>query len=347
MVNSLLLFEILLMRLIPNWLFLTLSLVTLLSFTSCEPETKIAEKETSTTVKAIQQPIPAFNRDSAYAFVAKQVAFGPRVMNTKAHEKNLQWMADKLSTFGAEVQLQKFDATAYTGEILKGTNVIGRYQPELQNRILLCAHWDSRHIADSDTNTGPKDQPVDGADDGASGVGVLLEIARQLGQQNPNIGVDIVMLDAEDYGESNANNPDSWGLGAQYYSRNLPAGPKPRWGILLDMVGAKDARFTVEEVSEYYAPDLRKKVWRLAKQMGYGNYFVEEQSSAITDDHFFINKIAQIPTIDIINRPTANSFVGHWHTDQDTIDKINKRTLGAVGQVVLATIYREASGTLR
>jgi hypothetical protein len=309
---------------------------------------------TAPVVEATEEPqqrkkvkLPIFDRDSAYAYVATQVAFGPRVVNTEAHANNLEWMVQKLKSFGAQVTTQPFTAEAYTGENLKATNVIARYEPELTDRILLCAHWDSRHIADSESNSGRKDVAVDGADDGASGVGVLMEIARQLGQTPPGIGVDIVMLDAEDYGESGADNPESWGLGAQYYARNLPAGPKPRYGILLDMVGGRNARFTVEEVSEYFAPEVRSKVWRLAKQMGYGNYFVEEESRAVTDDHYFINRIANIPTIDIINRPTATSFVEHWHTDHDDMSVIDRRTLGAVGQVVLATVYRDAAGTLR
>lgn len=327
-----------------------LLLCLLFLLTACGAEDKKASNVTEAPKE--EQPrkvaqVPVFNRDSAYHYIGKQVAFGPRVMNTQAHEQNLTWMADKLEAFGAQVKLQKFVAKAYTGEDLKGTNVIAKFEPELTNRILLCAHWDSRHIADSDSNTGRKDVAVDGADDGASGVGVLLEIARHLGKQPAGIGVDIVLLDAEDYGESGADNPTSWGLGAQHYSRNLPSGGKPRYGILLDMVGAKNARFTAEEVSEYYAPEVRQKVWRLAKQMGYGNYFVEDKSRSVTDDHYFIDRIAQIPTIDIINRPTATTFVEHWHTDHDNMEVIDKRTLRAVGQVVLATVYREAAGSLR
>lgn len=327
-----------------------ISLSLLLLFAACKEEAKptVSNNVTNEVAKPKKVAIPVFNRDSAYAYVAKQVAFGPRVMNTKAHQQNLEWMTAKLKSFGAAVTLQDFEAKAYTGELLKGTNVIARYNPKVQNRVLLCAHWDSRHIADSETNTGDKTAPVDGADDGASGVGVLLEIARQLGQTAPDgLGIDIVLLDAEDYGENGGDNPQSWGLGAQYYARNLPGGGKPKWGILLDMVGAKDARFTAEEISEYYAPELRKKVWRLAKQMGYGNYFVEAKSSGVTDDHYFINRIANIPTIDIINRPTSSSFVDHWHTDKDNMEVINKQTLRAVGQVVIATVFRDAAGTLR
>ncbi|MEL6141848.1 MAG: M28 family peptidase [Bacteroidota bacterium] len=310
-----------------------------------QPSTAIAKPSATTTPK-----IPRFNRDSAYAYIAKQVNFGPRVVNTEAHDAARKWFVEKLNTFGAEVSEQAFTATAYTGEKLEGTNIIAQFEPDLTDRILLCAHWDSRHIADSKINTGDKSQPVDGADDGGSGVGVLLEIARQLGKVPPGIGVDIVLLDAEDYGESGADDPNSWGLGAQHYSRNLPTSIKPRYGILLDMVGAKNARFGVEEISEYYAPQVVSKVWKLAKQMGYSNYFVNDKTGAVTDDHYFINTIAGIPTIDIINRPaqteTETGFVEHWHTDHDNMEIIDRGTLRAVGQLVLAVVYREAAGTI-
>ncbi len=316
----------------------------LLAFYGCQqPE---AEQASTTAPEKAALPVPKFQQDSAYAYVARQVDFGPRVVNTPAHKAARQWLSQQLKSFGAQVMEQDFTATAYTGEKLEATNIIARFSPEKTDRILLCAHWDSRHISDSELHTGDPLQPVDGADDGGSGVGVLLEVARQMGQALPDIGVDIVLLDAEDYGEAQSDNVDSWGLGAQHYARNLPP-KKARYGILLDMVGAKNARFTVEEVSEYYAPELRKKVWRLAKQMGYGNYFVEDKTSAVTDDHFFINRIANIPTIDIINRPadTPTGFGAHWHTDKDNMDIIDKQTLKAVGQLVLAIVYREAAGT--
>lgn len=316
----------------------------LLSFYSCQqPE---AEQEAPSAPSKAALPVPKFEQDSAYSYIARQVDFGPRVVNTPAHKATRQWLSQQLRTFGAQVIEQDFTATAYTGEKLEATNIIARFSPEKTDRILLCAHWDSRHISDSELHTGDPLQPVDGADDGGSGVGVLLEVARQMGQALPDVGVDIVLLDAEDYGEAQSDNVNSWGLGAQHYARNLPPN-KARYGILLDMVGAKNARFTVEEVSEYYAPELRKKVWRLAKQMGYGNYFVEDKTSAVTDDHFFINRIANIPTIDIINRPadTPTGFGAHWHTDKDNMDIIDKQTLKAVGQLVLAIVYREAAGT--
>ena len=288
--------------------------------------------------------MPKFDRDSAYAYVEQQVNFGPRVVNSDAHRQTKGWLVEKLNAFGAEVIEQDFEAKAFDGTNLSATNIIARYAPQETDRILLCAHWDTRPFADSELEDDPN-AIVNGADDGASGVGVLLEVARQLGLNEPNIGVDIVLLDAEDYGES--GNDSSWALGAQYYARNVVQ-PKPRFGILLDMVGARNARFAVEGYSERYAPEVVRKVWRLADQMGYGNYYVTERGPGILDDHYFINTIANIPTVDIINLPqdSEGSFVAHWHTGDDNLDVIDKRTLRAAGQVLLATVFREAAGTL-
>jgi hypothetical protein len=291
-------------------------------------------------------PVPKFDRDSAYAYVAKQVEFGPRVVNTDAHRRTKEWLVDKLQSFGAEVREQDFEAKAFDGTILSATNIIARFQPEREDRILLTAHWDTRPFADSELEDDP-DAVVMGADDGASGAGVLLEIARQLSQHEPNIGVDIVLLDAEDYGKSGGGNRNSWALGAQYYAKNIRA-PKPEFGILLDMVGARGATFAQEGYSRQYAPELLRKVWRLAKSMGYGEYFVDRKAGPVLDDHYFINSIANIPTIDIINLPQGgkSSFVDHWHTGDDNLDKIDKRTLRAAGQVVLAAVFRAGDGTL-
>ncbi|WP_420458487.1 M28 family peptidase [Neolewinella sp.] len=290
------------------------------------------------------KPVPKFDRDSAYAYVEQQVNFGPRVVNTDAHRQTKQWLVEKLEAFGAEVIKQDFEARAFDGTNLSSTNIIGRYAPELPDRILLAAHWDTRPFADSDLEDDPN-AIVNGADDGASGVGVLLEVARQLGLHTPDIGVDIVLLDAEDYGKP--SNTNSYALGAQYYAKNAPT-PKPRFGILLDMVGARDATFLVEGYSEKYAKDVVRKVWQLGEQMGYGNYYVNARGGTVIDDHFFINTIAGIPTIDIINlqEDGDHRFPAHWHTGDDNMDVIDKRTLRAVGQVVLAAVFREAAGTL-
>ncbi len=285
--------------------------------------------------------------DSAYAYVAAQVAFGPRVVNTQAHRDTRVWLVRQLESFGAEVEEQNFTATAYTGEKLKSTNIIARYNPQLEDRILLAAHWDTRHIADSQLETDPN-AVVEGADDGASGVGVLLEIARQLGLSTPDIGVDIVLFDAEDYGESGpGGDSNSWALGAQHYARTL-SGIRPRYGVLLDMVGGRNPQFAKERHSVQFAPTVVDKVWKLAYDMNFGQYFPDKIVRPVLDDHYFVNTIARVPMIDIINyrEDTYSNFVEHWHTGKDGMDAIDKRSLRAVGQVVTALVYREAAGTI-
>ncbi len=319
-------------------------IILLLAFAACKSDKPSAEKAPETP--AVQAP--RFDRDSAYAFVEKQVEFGPRVPNTAAHRACKDWYVERFKAYGAEVIEQPFQPRAYTGTVLQATNVIARYNPAATRRIVLAAHWDSRPFADSPLNTERTNEPVLGADDGASGVGVLLEVARQLqGQPLQNIGIDLVLFDAEDYGEIGGNNDKSWGLGAQHWSRNLhvPAN-QFKYGILLDMVGAKGARFAREGVSMQYAPEVVDKVWKLAQSLGYGNYFVDDDGGPVMDDHYFVNSIAGIKMIDIINRPatTETGFGAYWHTHDDDMDIIDARTLRAVGQVLLELIYREDAG---
>lgn len=292
-----------------------------------------------------QVPVPAFSADSAYRYVAEQVAFGPRVMNTPAHEATRRYLVSQLKRLGATVEEQNFTATAYDGTKLESTNIIGRFRPEHADRLLLAAHWDTRHVADSELEKDP-DAVVQGADDGASGVGVLLEIARQLGQSPPDIGIDIVFFDAEDYGGS--GDAESWGLGSQYYAKNLK-GTKARYGVLLDMVGAKGATFAWEGYSKREARPVLDKVWNLAAGLAFAkNYFPKRDGGAVTDDHFFVMKYAGIPMIDIINHKTntRSGFVSHWHTGDDNMDKIDPATLRAVGQTVTALVYREGQGSI-
>lgn len=319
---------------------------------SCQSDNKPEESPSNSNPSAVQR-VPAFNRDSALAYVVKQVEFGPRVPNTPAHEACGEWLGEKLRAFGADVIEQKFTAEAYTGETLNGVNVIAQFNPAETERILLAAHWDSRHVADSPLSTENRDQPILGADDGASGVAVLLEVARQI-QANPinNLGVDIIFFDAEDYGEgaedAEEENPNqsSWCLGSQYWARNKHrSGYQAKYGILLDMVGARGARFPKEAYSMQFAPGLVNRIWELAGRMGYGNYFHNVNGGGVTDDHYFVSTVARIPMIDIINLPLDSQnrgFGDHWHTQKDNLEVIDSRTLRAVGQVVLAVIYREA-----
>jgi Zn-dependent M28 family amino/carboxypeptidase len=307
------------------------------------------QESTAASTPAKMVDVPAFNADSAYAFVEKQVLFGPRVPGTDAHKQCAAWLESKMKTYTNTVEVQSFKARAYNDRILRGKNIIASFNPENKKRILLCAHWDSRPYADHDPDEQNHKVPIDGANDGASGVGVLIEMARNFSLQMPSVGVDIIFFDLEDYGPpqdaQNYGGEDHWGLGSQFWSNNPhKANYRARYGILLDMVGVKDATFLQEGFSMMYAPSKVKKVWNVAARMGYDDYFVDERGGYITDDHYYVNKIINIPTINIIhleNESVNGSFFEHWHTVNDNMEHIDRTTLNVVGRVVMEVIYFE------
>ena len=326
-----------------NMRYLLMTMLWLVNFVACGGETKGAEGDDATTRNVVN--VPQFNADSAFDFVKAQVDFGPRAMNTTAHDACGDYLADKLAQYGAQVYNQRADLTSYEGKLLKARNIIGAFNPEAKKRVALFAHWDSRPWADNDPDASKHYTPILGANDGASGVGVLLEVARQLQQQPTTIGIDIILLDAEDVGnhrDSGLSDENSWCLGSQYWARSPHMqGYNARFGILLDMVGGANARFQYEYFSEQFARDINRKVWRAAKTIGYDNYFVAQGGGGATDDHLFINKIARIPTIDIIPTSQQYTFFEHWHTVKDDMDVITVPTLKAVGQTLLQVIYNE------
>ncbi len=297
------------------------------------------------STEIMMQSTPDFNPDSAFYFIEKQVEFGPRVPNTPAHQSCGKYLVETLRNMGLQVIEQDFIATAFSGTKLESKNIIASFKPNASRRILLAAHWDSRPFADQDTEN--REKAIDGANDGASGVGILLEIMRVLqNDAKATVGVDVIFFDAEDYGQPEGMDyqPDTWCLGSQYWSKNFH---KPNYsanyGILLDMVGAKDAKFYQEGISMEYASHIVLKVWKTAEKIGYGSFFVHEQTGAITDDHTYVNRYAKIPMIDIIQHdPNSPSYFGkYWHTHDDNIQVIDKQTLKAVGQTVLQVIYNE------
>ncbi|MFV0471070.1 MAG: M28 family peptidase [Paludibacteraceae bacterium] len=314
------------------------TILTLL-FLSCGNSKKKAIAEND----AKKNSIPLFIADSAYQYIKKQVDFGPRVPNTPQHVACGNYLEQKLNDFGAKVYTQHLDATAFDGTILKAKNIIGSYNISATSRILLFAHWDTRPWADNDPDKSNHTTPILGANDGASGVGVLMEIARNLGRQSPNIGIDIAFFDAEDYG-STASNDNSWCLGTQYWAKNPHVqGYNARYGILLDMVGATKAVFYREQISDYYAKHVVDNVWSQAAALGFGQYFINEAGNGVTDDHLFVNTIRGIPSIDIIqfDRNTSTGFGSYWHTTNDTMENIDKNTLQAVGTTLMQVIYNE------
>ncbi len=312
---------------------------------ACKQSTKTPDPVLAPIVKL---KVPNLAKDSAYAYVAAQVAFGPRVPGTAAHKSCGDWIAAKCRSYGASVIEQRFPGETHTGIKFEARNIIAAYNPSIKPRIIIAAHWDTRFKADHDPDKNKLTQAVMGANDGGSGVGILIELARQM-QANPipNLGVDLIFFDAEDQGGEGSDDgeSDDWCLGAQYWAKNKHVnGYAAKYAILLDMVGARGPRFTKDGTSMTYAPKLVDKVWSLAQRMGYGNYFINENSAAIIDDHYFINRLAGIPMIDIIDRPTNSTFFPHWHTTNDQLAVIDRDALKAVGQVMLAVIYREANG---
>ena len=296
------------------------------------------------TVKRVE--IPAFSGDNAFAHIETQLAFGYRVPGSAAHKEQIEWMAASLELLGANVIRQDFRVDFLGKTDVECTNVMAQFNPKHKKRVLLAAHFDSRAIADKDDER--KDEPIPGADDGASGVGVLMEIARLLSEHPIDLGVDLLFLDAEDQGGPNDATGKSWALGAQLWSRKrVPSGYKAKYGILLDMVGSKNATFGKEDYSREYAPQLTNKIWTLASRMGYSDLFQDFNAGSVMDDHFYINRLAGIPMTDIINMSPANrrSFGFYHHTHDDDIDVIDKRTLRVVGQVVTAVLYKESGGS--
>lgn len=296
-------------------------------------------KQTENTEEMESSAI-TFNADSAYAYIEKQCSFGPRVPNTDAHRKCGDWVAATLKRFGARVTEQCADLKAYDGTVLHARNIIGELNPETTNRVLLLAHWDSRPWADNDADPSKRRQPVMAANDGASGVGVLLEIARLVSLRSPSTGIDILLVDAEDWGDSTSNDESSWALGAQYWASNPHRSgyQRPQYGILLDMVGDKDATFSKEYFSVRFAPEIVEHVWAEAAKAGFAHYFVNSYGGAITDDHLAINS-AGIPCIDIIDQRQETGFCPQWHTTDDTMQHISRNTLTAVGQTLVKVLF--------
>lgn len=309
----------------------------------------VACKNGTPTETVYEQQSPDFNVDSAYTYIAAQCAFGPRVMNSAAHDSCAVYIAEKFKSFGASVVNQDAEGTLYDGTKVQMRNIIASFGLDNPVRIIVCSHWDSRPWADHDVSADNHRTPIDGANDGASGVGVMLEIARQIQQKMPAVGVDFICFDAEDCGtpewdDQGGDHSATWCLGSQYWAGKYHVdGYTARYGILLDMVGGSNCVFEKEAYSMAYAPSIVDKVWSKAIRLGYGDLFKNVQGGGVTDDHVQVN-MSGIPCIDIIARDAnENTFCKTWHTMNDKVSNINKQTLKAVGQTVMEVIYTESS----
>ncbi|MBW3553490.1 MAG: M28 family peptidase [Gemmatimonadetes bacterium] len=286
----------------------------------------------SSSIAEADRAAPDFRGDTAMALVRRQVEFGPRVPGTAGHRAQLEWMTSYLRDRADTVVLQPFTHTGPADERLEMTNVFARFRPDMPERVLLVAHWDTRPTADSEATPERRAMPIQGANDGASGTAVLLELANVLSSHSPPIGVDLLLVDGEDYA------PDHMYLGATYFAENKPPGYEPYYGILLDMVGDENPVFLQEGYSVRYAPEVVDRVWRMAERLGYSHMFPRTHGIPIKDDHVPLNE-AGIRTIDIIDFEYGPGNA-YWHTLEDTLEHVAVDGLEATGTVVAELIYR-------
>ncbi len=292
-------------------------------------EQDVGSSERITTEKRVA---PAFDRDSAMTLLRRQVEFGPRVPGTEGHERQLAWMEAFLRERADTVVAQAFTHAGPSGETLHLTNVFARFRPDEPTRVLLLTHWDTRPTADNAEDPADRDRPIPGANDGASGTAVLMELANVLSSHSPPIGVDLLFVDGEDYA------PDYMYLGAEYFAAHLAPGYEPLYGVLVDMVGDQNPLYPPEQYSQQYAPEVVDRVWRMAERLGFGAYFPGTPGMAIGDDHLKLIE-AGIHTIDIIDFEYGPGNV-YWHTLQDDLDHVAPTGLGVVGTTLAELIYR-------
>ncbi len=304
------------------------------------------KQPTATVISGVdysQVAIPEFDADSAYRYTAEQLAFGNRIPGSKAWRQCADYLTAQMGRWCDTVIVQEFKTTLWDGTTVPGRNIIASLNLQASKRVLLAAHWDSRMWADHDPDSDLRHQPVPGANDGASGVATLMEMARVMSQMRPSVGVDFIFFDVEDQGVtewSEAYSEDSWCKGSQHWAlnRHVPYYTAV-YGILFDMIGTPEPRFTKEEVSRFYAPGLVDKVWTAAAALGYSNVFVNQQSDAILDDHMYVNQNAGIPMIDIVQNSPNTSFFRHWHTTTDDLNSVNREALRTVATVTMKTVY--------
>ncbi len=309
----------------------------LVSFLGCTGETpKRQEPQAHPSSQKQMISIPQFSGTNAFDYLVKQTEFGPRHPNSKGHAGCLDYLERTLRQCADEVQLQPFTAQGYD-EPLALTNVIAKFNPQAATRILLCAHWDTRPRAENDENKARRDEPILGANDGASGVAVLLEIASLLKKKPPPVGVDIVLFDGEDYGYE--GDLAKYFLGARHFAKNKTADYNPRFGILLDMVGDKFLEIPKEQHSLQYAPDVVNLVWNKARELGFAQ-FSDELGEAVNDDHLSLNEVG-IKTIDLIDFNYPDPTNRFWHTHQDVPENCSAESLEAVGVVLTHVVYSQ------
>ena len=308
-------------------------------------------RQTSVADTIALAPCPQFDTDTAMFFIKEQCRFGPRVTGTKESQRCGDYIAARFRQYGAEVIEDTIEVTLYDNSRLPARNITARLNTSNPDRLLLCAHWDSRPWADQDPDEWKQKRPVMAANDGASGVAVLLELCRLLAKQPIPVGIDFVCFDAEDIGAPewetlSDDSEDSWCLGSKAWAQKARSeGYQARYGILLDMVGGQGSTFSREMTSRRFAEPVVEMVWKLGRQLGYGHYFPLRDGGYLMDDHVYVNQVAHIPCIDIVPYfdDGPSSFGPTWHTTHDTPENIDPNVLGAVGQTLTQLLYNEAA----
>lgn len=310
----------------------------------------------TTKQQSTRESSVVFVADSAYSYIQAQVDLGARVPGTDAHQQCRDWIMRQLQQWGVSVYEQQGEMVDYQGKMQPVRNIVAHIEGTAQSMpaVMLCAHWDSRPWCDEEDEYDNRFLPVLGANDGASGVGVLMEIARQLQilRNDKSVlfpSIDIVLFDCEDMGTpthyTGKQREHTWCLGSQWWAKCYAQTPidkrvRYQYGILLDMVGDPSATFPKEYYSMHYAPSYTERIWRIASSLGYGRYFIAQNAYPIVDDHYYVNTIAGIPCVDIIDYKvnTETGFPDWWHTQRDDMRNINKQTLQAVGETVINVI---------
>jgi Zn-dependent M28 family amino/carboxypeptidase len=301
----------------------------------CKGDAKEGSAAQRTNENTAGSTATGFSGSSAYTYAKAQVDFGPRVPGSVAAKRGGDWIIEQMRSRADTVIVQAFTYTTKDGKKLPLRNILARFRPQLTERVLYLTHWDSRPISESAATEAERKMPVPGANDGASGVGMFIALADVLKKTKPNVGVDLLFTDGEDYGEFGPPEVDVL-IGSKYFANHLPSpGYKPLYGVLWDMIGDKDLRIPYEMNSFQQVPEVVSRVWQTAADLGYGNVFVQEGGVAVTDDHIPLLN-AGLRVIDVIDL----TYPSH-HTPQDTMDKISPRSLAIVGDVATALVTRK------
>lgn len=323
-----------------NKLVLSLAIFAfILSITSCKTNSNKPKSKNLVYNLIENQNIPLFDSTIAFSYIKSQIQFGPRNPNSFGHRQTRDFLYSELKNLADTIFLQNFRYTGYN-EYLELSNIIASFNPQKEERILICAHWDTRPRAEKDPNLSNKNLPILGANDGASGVAIILTLAKIINKHPVDFGIDFVLFDGEDYGKE--GDLVNYSIGAKYFIQNKPEYIQPVFAILLDMVGDKEAKFLKEPNSMNFAPEIVDLIWNLAEKLNLQS-FSNETTNAIYDDHVPLGemgiKIIDIIDADLIGADTMNPRRNYWHTQNDTIENIGLNTLGEVGRLLTHLIY--------